>query len=65
MSHLRHRRATLTRDNGSRVIVASVIGHVARCVMARRTVARLVFGTERCSILCEVARQRQATKSQV
>jgi len=42
--------------------VASVTGRVARCIMARRTVARLVFGIERCSILL---RQRRATKSQV
>ena len=28
-------------------------GRVARCDMARRTVARLVFGIERCSILCD------------
>ena len=50
----------------SRVKVASVTGLVARCVMARRTVARLVFGIERCSILCDFdARQNRATKSQV
>ena len=53
MSHLRQSRATLTRDKGSRVKVASVTGRVARCVMACRTVARVVFGIERCSILCE------------
>jgi len=61
MSHL-----TSTRDKGSRVKVASVTGRVARCVMTRRTVARLVFGTERCSILCDFnARQSRVTKSQV
>jgi len=48
MSHLRQSRATLTRDERSRVKVASVTGRVARCVMVRRTVARLVFGIERC-----------------
>jgi len=63
MSHLRQSGATLTRDKGSRVRVLSVAG---RCVMARRTVARLVFGIERCSILCDFdARQGHATKSQV
>jgi len=46
MSRLRQSRATLTRDKGSRVKVASVTGRVAR-----RTVARLVFGIQRCSIL--------------
>jgi len=51
MSHLRQSRATVTRDKGSRVKVANVTGRVARCVIARRTVARLVFGIERCSIL--------------
>jgi len=66
MSHLQQSRATLTRDKGSRVKVASGTGHVARCVMARRTVARLVFGIERCCIVCDFdARQRRATKSQV
>jgi len=46
--------------------VASVTGRIARCVVARRTVARLVFGTERCSILCDFdARQSRAPKSQV
>jgi len=55
-----------TCDKGSRVNVASMTGHVARCVMARRTVARLIFGIERCSILCDFdARQSRATKSQV
>ena len=39
MSHLRQSRATLTRDKGLRVKVASVTRRVARCVMARRTVA--------------------------
>jgi len=64
MSHLRQGRATLTRDNGSRVKVASVTGLVARCVMARRTVARLVFGIERCSILCDFdARQSHASNT--
>ena len=53
MSHLRHSRTTLTRNKGSRVKVASVSGRVARCIMARRTVARLVFGIERRSILCD------------
>jgi len=66
MSHLRQSRMTLTRDKGSRVKVASVTGRIARCVVARRTVARLVFGTERCSILCDFdARQSRAPKSQV
>jgi len=41
------------RDKGSRVTVASVTGRIARCVVARRTVARLVFGVERCSIPCD------------
>jgi len=46
--------------------VASVTGRIARCVMARRTVARVVFGIERCSILCDFdARQSRATKLQV
>jgi len=64
MSHLRQSRATLTRDKGSRVKVASVTGRVARCVMTRRTVARLVFGTERCSILCDFdARQSRESKT--
>ena len=55
MSRLRQSRATLTRDKGSRVKVASVTGHITRCVMARRTVAQPVFGIglERCSILCD------------
>jgi len=44
MSHLRQSHATLTCDKGSRVKVASVTGRAARCVTARRTVARLVFG---------------------
>jgi len=35
--------------------VASVTGRVARCVMARRTFARLVFRTARCSIPCDRA----------
>jgi len=43
MSHLRERRASLTGVEGSRVKVASVTGHVARRVMARRGDARLVF----------------------
>ena len=51
VSHLRQSRTTLTCDKGPRVKVTSGTGHVARCVMARRTVARLVFGVERCSIL--------------
>ena len=38
-------------DTVARVKVASVTGRVASCVVARRTVARLVFGIERCSIL--------------
>jgi len=64
LSYLRQSRATLTRDRGSRVKVASVTGHVARCVMARRTVARLVFGIERCSILCDYdARQNCMSKT--
>jgi len=45
--------------------VASVTVRVARCVMARRTVARLVFGIERCSILCDFDDARCTTKSQV
>jgi len=53
MSHLRQSRATLTRDKGSRLKVASGTGRVAHCVMAHCTVARLVFGIERCSILCD------------
>jgi len=62
--------ATKSRDfnarKGSRVKVASVTGRVTRCVMARRTVARLVFAIERCSILCDFdARQCRASKSQV
>jgi len=48
MSHLR----TLRRDKGSRVKVASVTGRIARCVVVCHTVARLVFGIERCCILC-------------
>jgi len=64
MSHLRQSRATLTRDKESRVKVASVTRRVARCVMARRTVARLVFGIERCSFLCDCdARQSRASKT--
>ena len=56
--------ATKSRDKGSRVKVASVTGHVARCIMARRTVARLIFGIERCSILCDCdARQSRASKT--
>ena len=63
MSHLRQSRATLTRDKGWRVKVASVTGRVARRDMARRTVARLVFGIERCSILCDFdARQSRESK---
>ena len=42
--HLRQSRAPLTREKGSCVKIASGTGRVARCVMARRTVARLVFG---------------------
>ena len=61
MSHLRQSRATLTHDKGSRVKVASVTGHIARCVMARRTVARLVFGIERCSILCDFDARQSRT----
>jgi len=46
------------------VKVASVTGRIARCVMARRTVTRLVFGIERCSILCDFdARQSRASKT--
>jgi len=53
MSHLRKSRATLTREKGLRVKVASVAGRVAR----------LVFGIERCSILCDFdARQSRASK---
>jgi len=64
MSHLRQSRATLTRDKGSRVKVASVTGRIARCVMARRTVAQLVLGIERCSILCDFdSRQSRASKT--
>jgi len=52
------------RDKGSRVKIASVTGRVARCVMARRTVARLVFGIEHCSILCDFdARQSRVSKT--
>jgi len=55
MSHLRQE---------SRVKVASVTGRVARCVMARRTIARLVFAVERCSILCVFdSRQSRASKT--
>jgi len=51
MSHLRQSCATVT-------------GRIARCVTARRTVARLVFGIERCSILCDFdARQSHASKT--
>jgi len=43
--------ATKSRDFDARqglgVKVASVTGRVARCVMARRTVARLVFGIQK------------------
>jgi len=66
MSHLRQSRATLMRDPLSLVKVASMTGRVARCVMARRTVARLVFEIERCSrpILCDFdARQSRALKT--
>jgi len=68
MSHLRQNRATLTRDKGwgraSKSQLASGIGRIARCVMARRTVARFVFGIERCSILCDFdARQSRASKT--
>ena len=64
MSHLRQSRATLTRDKGSLVKVASVTGRVARCVVARRIVARLVFAIERCSILCDFdARQSHVSKT--
>ena len=59
MSHLRQSRATLTRDKGSRAKVASVTGRVARCVMARRTVARLVVGIER----FDARHQSRASKS--
>jgi len=62
MSHLRQSRATLTPDKGSRVKVTSVTGRVARCVVARRTVATLVFGIERCSVLWGFdARQSRAS----
>jgi len=64
MSHLRQSRATLTPDKGSRVKVASGTERVARCVVARRTVARLVFGIQLCSILCDFdARQSRASKT--
>ena len=44
--------------------VASGTERVARCVVARRTVARLVFGIQRCSILCDFdARQSRASKT--
>ena len=43
--------ATKLHDFDARQGVASVTGRVARSVMARRTVARLVFGIERCSIV--------------
>jgi len=62
MSHLRQSHVTLTRDMGSRVKVASVTWRVARCVMARRTIALLVFGIERCCIPCDFdARQSRAS----
>jgi len=42
----------------------SGIGFVARCVMARHTVARLVFGNQRCCILCNFdVRQSCASKT--
>ena len=59
--------ATKSRDFDARQVVgvkvASVTGRIARCVMARRTVARLVLGIERCSILCDF--DARATKSHV
>ena len=56
----------VTPATTSRIKVASVTGRVARCVMARRTVAQIIFGIERCSILCDFdAHQRRATNSQV
>ena len=64
--------ATKLRDFDARQGIASVTGRVARCVMARRTVARLVFRIEHCAALfyatlmrVRVVRQRRATKSQV
>jgi len=45
--------ATKLCDKGLHVKVASVTGRFARCVMVRGTVARLVFGIESCSILCD------------
>ena len=63
MSHLRESRATLTRDKGSCVKVASVTGHIARCVMARRTVARLVFGIERSLFCATLTRVKDAQQS--
>jgi len=61
MSHLRQSRG-LWRASASKSQVWQ--RHVARCVMARRmTVARLVFGIERCSILCDFdARQAPFTR---
>ena len=42
---------------------SSVTGRVARRDMALRTIARLVSGIERCSILCDFdARQSRASK---
>jgi len=57
MSHLRQSRAS---DFDARR--GKCEGCVTRCVMARRTVARLVLRIERCSILCDFdARQSRAS----
>jgi len=53
-----------TCDKGSRVKVTSGTGRVACRDMARRTVAWLVFGIERCSILCDFdTRQSRTSKT--
>jgi len=55
MSHLRQSGA---RDKGSRVKLTGVTGRVARCVMTRRTVARLVFGIERSLFYATLTRDK-------